>query len=281
MSSGNDLNAKQRQLLESAKLARVKRPRATSANLSSADKFVRLKALECFPDILAMCNNNVKPKEIADFIRREAKFYNLISIDTITRMVRDFITNEFPKYRTALDVDGESAPNTMEPELISSQHPHHAIAVDRVERINVLQELESLYNIQKARIITAYSAESQKGAKTGNMNRSIGTEIKVATDILSKIHNVREDLNLNKTNLLPSSDSDESLSPVTRSLMDNPSRRGAVLEMAERLANLDAGLAQRIVVADKRIKGQVIEDAEIDGEGGPLGDISSLEDNDE
>ena len=158
---------------------KVRRPKI--ASLAKYRKFSRLRGMRCFNTVDKMIRDGYALSQIADYIQTEEGEY--------TDVQRDSLVDVLSKYKASLPPAEVVAINDSRSFLESAR------AVK--EGVNVLEEMEYLFRVQKGRVEFQVKREEQ----TGVMSKSVGRDIDAARLLLDRIHQVRMDLGMDERHL--------------------------------------------------------------------------------
>lgn len=211
---------------DNAETAKTKK---NSYKSEGSTKFMRLKALDCFEEVLQMMRYGYTRKRIAQYIQEEQGEYDDVTQDSLIRMLNRFTKEEFHRYEQSVD-------KTLPPqEKLPAETEEQALErKEKAEKINVIDEYSSLYRLQKDRIDRAVKRERKS---QGLLMKEIGKEIRIAAEILNDLGQYQQDVGILPrqaqkidVNVGPKRPPTESDSSAAEKIADNPSRRGRILE---------------------------------------------------
>lgn len=192
-------------------------------------KFMRLKALDCFEEVLQMLRYGYTRKRIAQYIQDEQGEYTDVTQDSLIRMLNRFTKQEFHRYEKSVD---KTLPS--QEELPAEDEEQALERKEKQDKLNVIDEYSSLYQLQRDRIDRAVRRERKSD---GLLMKEIGKEIRIAAEILNDLGQYQQDVGILPrqakqidVNVGPQRQLSEPQSSAAEKIADNPSRRGRVLE---------------------------------------------------
>lgn len=158
---------------------RAQRPKI--AGLNRFRKFTKLRGLRCFNAVHKMIEDGYPLAQIAEFIQVENGEYTDVNRNSLQETLR--------RYRDTVPLG----------QKVAEKHPKTYLdAARKFEKgVNILDEYEYLFRIQKSRIDRFVDSEAEDGEMLKNMSREFDT----AGNLLQKIHQARMDLGLDERHI--------------------------------------------------------------------------------
>lgn len=208
--------------------------------VSRETRFVRLRSLNCFPEVHQRVLDGIEPLQIAQYVQKDAGEYTDVGTPSLATVIGE--------YRQSLP-----------PTLLAAKVPRaNAEAAKRVEQgLDELSEMEKLYKMQLERIEIDFKTEK-------NINKlipSMTQEIRAGREILSDIAKLKMDLGLNARHLGKMEVDAQIVADVTRRYDDSvgktlasPESRRKLLGIAERFLSIAAGKAGVDITVEERVE---------------------------
>jgi len=191
-------------------------------------RFVRLRTLNCYPDVHARLLDGWTLNELAKYIQEERKEYTDVKRGSLIQVLNEYKS---------------SIPKT---ELISRRIPTfmNNVKAEIENQKNTLTELWRLYDMQLTRIQRVLEQEAEIGISIPTVTK----DIQAAEGIVNSIHEIEADLGIAKRHLgkievenkVTSIPELQNAQPTVASVLQNPVSRHKVLTIAERIISLSA-----------------------------------------
>ena len=203
--------------------------------------FVKLRSMKCFDEVMKRLKDGLPLRELAAYIQDDCEEYTHVKRDSLLTILQEFRVT-IPKAQ-----------------LISKRlAPVFHKAADRVRKgVDEIEELEKLYAMQMGRI----EIDSKNEKNIRKLLPTMPTEMKVATEILKTIAQLKMDLGLTTRHLgkvevdarVLSEVQERYTNPTLMQVLSNPESRQRLLSIADQFRSLTA----RTVEADDA---EVLED---------------------
>jgi hypothetical protein len=202
-------------------------------------KFVRLRSLKCYPEILTRVREGVPLAEVVRFIQQDRQEYTDVTPGSLTTLLTDF-RNSLPLAQRA---EGHL------PEAVSR-------AMRKVEAgLDEMAELEKLYKMQMDRINIDLASEK----KIGKLFATTVKEIQTAAELLVKHAGLKMDLGLTERHIgtldldTTVQDVSQKYGPAVAKVLADPEARKRVTTLAMKLLAA-AGKEEPIIIDSEAVE---------------------------
>lgn len=197
-----------------------------STSKKDPKKFAKLKAMQCYPDVLEMLRAGYNYGQIAEFIHVQADEYTDIKRRSLEKILSDFYRDEIPDIEKVVKA---------KPEAVSD-------AIDNItHQVDVLNELGKLYHLQMERIQLNYTREKQ----VGMVFKTTGREVKIASEILQQIGEFQQDYGMKPRQLgilgleAKATVNVEEKLKLPSGFISNPRKRERMIQFIRRVESMD------------------------------------------
>jgi len=218
--------------------------------ISRETRFVRLRSLNCFPEVHQRIAEGTQAYVVAEYIQNEMGEYKDVGLPSLTSVLTD--------YRLSLP-----------PTVLAAKVPRVvAAAAERVRvGLDELAEMEKLYAMQLERIEIDFKTE--KGIN--KLMPSMTQEMRAGREILADIAKLKMDLGLNERHLGKMEVDAQIMTDVTKrydesvgKTLTSPESRRKLLGIAERFLSLAAGKAGVDITVSERVEENSPDEAEVE-----------------